>query len=87
MTEKLFGTDGVRGLANNGDMSPEMAFRVGAAITYRAKKRGGALHVSSLEKTRAYPVTCLRRRSPRVSARWVEKSCCADPCQPRPSRI
>ena len=42
MTEKLFGTDGVRGLANNGDMSPEMAFRVGAAITYRAKKRGGS---------------------------------------------
>lgn len=37
MTRKLFGTDGIRGLANSGDMTPEMAFRIGAAITRRAK--------------------------------------------------
>ncbi|MBK8169583.1 MAG: phosphoglucosamine mutase [Sandaracinaceae bacterium] len=36
---KLFGTDGVRGLANAGVMTPEMAFRIGAAITYQAKKK------------------------------------------------
>ncbi|MEM8608922.1 MAG: phosphoglucosamine mutase [Myxococcota bacterium] len=39
MSRQLFGTDGIRGLANRGDMSPEVAFRIGAAITYRARKR------------------------------------------------
>ncbi|KPK56349.1 MAG: phosphoglucosamine mutase [Thiotrichales bacterium SG8_50] len=39
MTRKLFGTDGIRGLANRGEMSPEVAFRIGAAIAYQARKR------------------------------------------------
>ncbi len=39
MTRKLFGTDGIRGLANAGAMTPETAFRLGAAITYQAKRR------------------------------------------------
>ncbi len=39
MTRKLFGTDGVRGEANAGAMTPEMAFRIGAAVTHQARKR------------------------------------------------
>jgi phosphoglucosamine mutase len=39
MTRKLFGTDGIRGLANRDDMTPEVAFRIGAAIAYQAGKR------------------------------------------------
>jgi phosphoglucosamine mutase len=39
MTRKLFGTDGVRGPANQGAMTPEVAFRIGAAVTYQASKR------------------------------------------------
>ena len=39
MSRTLFGTDGLRGLANRGDMTPEVAFRIGAAIAYRAGKR------------------------------------------------
>ncbi|MBW1761474.1 MAG: phosphoglucosamine mutase, partial [Deltaproteobacteria bacterium] len=39
MSRKLFGTDGIRGLANRGDMTPEIAFRIGAAIAYQAGKR------------------------------------------------
>src|SRR6476620_10456572 len=39
MTRKLFGTDGIRGPANQGTMSPEIAFRIGAAITYQARRR------------------------------------------------
>jgi len=39
MTRKLFGTDGIRGLANRGDMTPEVAFRIGASIAYQAGKR------------------------------------------------
>ena len=39
MARKLFGTDGVRGRANEGNMTPEIAFRLGAALTYQAKQR------------------------------------------------
>lgn len=39
MSRKLFGTDGVRGLANAGNMTPELAFRLGAAVTYQAARR------------------------------------------------
>jgi phosphoglucosamine mutase len=40
MERTLFGTDGIRGLANAGTMTPEIAFRIGAAVTYRARQRG-----------------------------------------------
>jgi phosphoglucosamine mutase len=39
MTRKLFGTDGIRGPANQGNITPEIAFRIGAAITYQARRR------------------------------------------------
>jgi phosphoglucosamine mutase len=39
MARKLFGTDGVRGRANEGNMTPEVAFALGAALTYQAKRR------------------------------------------------
>jgi phosphoglucosamine mutase len=39
MARKLFGTDGIRGVANQGAMTPEIAFRIGAAIAYQLKKR------------------------------------------------
>jgi len=39
MTRKLFGTDGIRGLANRGEMTPEVAFRIGAALAYQARQR------------------------------------------------
>jgi len=39
MTRKLFGTDGIRGLANRGSMTPEIAFRVGAGIAYMARRK------------------------------------------------
>jgi len=41
MSRKLFGTDGIRGLANRGDMTPEVAFRIGAAIAYQASQHVG----------------------------------------------
>jgi len=39
MTRKLFGTDGIRGRANEGNMTPEVAFRLGSALTSQARKR------------------------------------------------
>lgn len=39
MTRKLFGTDGIRGLANAGNMTPEVAFRIGAAVAFQARLR------------------------------------------------
>jgi len=38
MTRKYFGTDGIRGKANEGNMTPEVAFRLGAAVAYQARK-------------------------------------------------
>ncbi|MEZ4248242.1 MAG: hypothetical protein R3B99_08395 [Polyangiales bacterium] len=38
MARKYFGTDGIRGLANAGTMTPEMAFRIGLAVTYQARQ-------------------------------------------------
>jgi phosphoglucosamine mutase len=39
MTRKLFGTDGIRGRANEGSMTPEVAFRLGQALTSQARRR------------------------------------------------
>src|SRR5690349_14051368 len=39
MTRKLFGTDGIRGRANEGSMTPEVAFRLGSALCYQARQR------------------------------------------------
>ncbi|MCC7534678.1 MAG: phosphoglucosamine mutase [Deltaproteobacteria bacterium] len=39
MTRKLFGTDGVRGLANEPPMTPETAFRIGLAIAHQLRAR------------------------------------------------
>lgn len=37
----MFGTDGVRGRANVAPMTPEMALRLGRAVTYLARRTGG----------------------------------------------
>lgn len=39
MSRKLFGTDGIRGMANEGAMTPEIAFKIGAGITYQLRQR------------------------------------------------
>ena len=39
VARKYFGTDGVRGLANAGAMTPELAFRIGLAVTHQARQR------------------------------------------------
>lgn len=39
-TKKLFGTDGIRGTANQYPMTPEMVLQVGRALAYRIKQRG-----------------------------------------------
>ncbi|HFB83979.1 MAG TPA: phosphoglucosamine mutase, partial [Thermodesulfatator sp.] len=41
MDRKLFGTDGIRGLANEPPMTPETALKLGRAIAYYFKKIGG----------------------------------------------
>ncbi|HEY2734456.1 MAG TPA: phosphoglucosamine mutase, partial [Polyangiales bacterium] len=39
MPRTYFGTDGIRGKANEGNMTPEVAFRLGAAVTYKARQK------------------------------------------------
>lgn len=43
MQRSLFGTDGIRGRANEGELLPETAFRLGAALAYQ--NRCGGRHV------------------------------------------
>jgi len=40
---KIFGTDGIRGTANVYPMTPELALRLGKAITYVAARGAGCL--------------------------------------------
>jgi phosphoglucosamine mutase len=51
-TRKLFGTDGIRGTANVHPMTPEIAMRVGAAITWWASRGGRAARVVVGKDTR-----------------------------------
>jgi len=44
MVEKLFGTDGIRGKANNYPMTPEIALRVGKAVAKFFRKKNGRMH-------------------------------------------
>lgn len=44
MSRKIFGTDGVRGLANQYPMTPETALALGKAIAHIFKGRGGRYH-------------------------------------------
>ena len=39
MARTYFGTDGIRGKANEGNMTPEVAFRLGAAVAHQARLR------------------------------------------------
>ncbi len=49
---KLFGTDGIRGLANEPPMTPEIAFKVGCAIAHVAKRTGHGTRVVIGKDTR-----------------------------------
>lgn len=49
---KLFGTDGIRGVANEHPMTPEIAMKVGAAFTWWASRGGRAARVVVGKDTR-----------------------------------
>ena len=49
---KLFGTDGIRGLANEYPMTPEVALKVGAAVTWWASRGGRPARVVIGKDTR-----------------------------------
>ena len=49
---KLFGTDGIRGTANTHPMTPEIAMRVGAAITWWASRGGRSARIVVGKDTR-----------------------------------
>jgi len=55
--KKLFGTDGVRGMANRYPMVPEMALAMGQAIAFyfsRQKKRGGRIVIGKDTRLSSY---------------------------------
>ncbi len=46
--KRLFGTDGIRGIANEEPMTPELAFRLGRALAYYVKNKEKREHVRFL---------------------------------------
>jgi len=50
---RLFGTDGIRGLANQDPITPEMALRLGRAVIYFCKQNGNSPSVVIGRDTRA----------------------------------
>ena len=60
---RLFGTDGVRGLANHYPMTPEMAFALGRAGANICRRPARARGRSSLDVIHGSPGTCWRRPS------------------------
>ena len=60
---KLFGTDGVRGVANVEPVTAETALKLGRAAAHWFKTSSGSAtqeghHQIIIEKTHAFPVTC-----------------------------
>lgn len=68
---KLFGTDGVRGMANQGNMTAEMALKIGraAALFFAAKEDGEAVRPS-----------IVIGRDPRLSGSMLEAALAAGVC-------
>ncbi len=70
---KLFGTDGIRGVANENPMTPELALQLGRAVTFVAGR--GKKHVPRViigKDTRLSGYTCSSRRSRAACARWAD---------------
>ncbi|GMA56997.1 hypothetical protein GCM10025858_15000 [Alicyclobacillus sacchari] len=70
---RLFGTDGVRGVANS-ELTPELAFRLGRAGAYVLTSRG-LERGSSLARTLAFPAICLKQPWSAVFYPWVLMHC------------
>ena len=88
--KKIFGTDGVRGVANIEPVTAETALKLGRAAAHvftqlnpRDACRQGRGRRSSSARTRASPATCSRMRSPPASCRSAWTCCSSGRC-PRP---
>ena len=75
MSRSYFGTDGIRGLANAGAMTPEVAFRIGAAVTYLARER-----LSAESGRRAHVPRVVIGKDTRLSGYLFETSIAAGVC-------
>ncbi|MEM1417204.1 MAG: phosphoglucosamine mutase [Myxococcota bacterium] len=75
MSRSYFGTDGIRGLANAGAMTPEVAFRIGAAVTYLARER-----MAAASGRRAHVPRVVIGKDTRLSGYLFETSIAAGVC-------
>jgi len=69
MTRKLFGTDGVRGVANADPMTGEVAMQIGRAIAHLFREETGRHRIVVGKDTRLSGI-CWKQPSPRASAPW-----------------
>ena len=79
MTHKLFGTDGIRGLANSFPMTPDIAMKVGMAAG-RVFTRGEHRHRVVIGKDTRLSGYMVDLRWSRDSPRWVWTFSCSARC-------
>ena len=67
---KLFGTDGIRGVANLEPMTAEMALRLGQAVArkFRQDRRAGRIVIGKDTRLSGY---MFETALPRASCRWA----------------
>jgi phosphoglucosamine mutase len=90
-TRRLFGTDGIRGVANRDPMTAEMALRLGQAVAqkFRRARRGGRIVIGKDTRLSGYmlesalqagivsaaPTCCWSGRCPRRASRSSPRRC------------
>ncbi len=81
---RLFGTDGIRGVANEPPMTPEIAFKVGCAVAHVARRGGRPAKVIVGKDTRLSGYMIETALASGVCA-MGGGSCCAARSRPPPS--
>ena len=68
---KLFGTDGIRGIANIHPMTTDIAMKIGRAVAYMFRNRRGRHPRILIERTPGYHAICWRMRLQQVTTSVV----------------
>ena len=83
-TRSLFGTDGIRGVANEPPMTPELALALGRAVTFvagRGKRHAPRVLIGKDTRLSGYMLETAIASG--MTARWAGACCCAARCRRR----
>jgi len=83
---KLFGTDGIRGVANLDPMTSEMAMQLGRAAAHIFMRRAGRHQIVIGKDTRVSGYMLESALTSGIFVRWASMCCWSVPCRHRPLR-